>query len=183
MTNGDIADLATVIALTDERKRARGGITAFLVERGTPGFYVGTVERKMGLRGSHSAELIFDNCRVSVDHVIGGEQMIGRGFKTTAQIMDRSRITTGACALGAAQRLLDLCGDYATKRVQFGRAVGELQSIQNILADMTTDIYAARQILYHTAWLRDHGKRIRQEASMVKLFCTEMGCRVANSAV
>ncbi|MBW2022554.1 MAG: acyl-CoA dehydrogenase, partial [Deltaproteobacteria bacterium] len=142
-----------------------------------------TIERKMGLRGSHTAELIFDNCRVPVDNVIGGEPMIGQGFKTAMRVLDKGRLTMGACALGASQKLLDLCIDYSKERVQFGKPICKHQSVQNMLADMATEIYAARQMLYHAAWLRDQGKKVIKEASMVKLFCTEMACRVADKAV
>jgi acyl-CoA dehydrogenase len=183
ITNGDIADIATVITLTDKEKRTRGGITAFVVEKGTPGFSVGTIERKMGLRGSHTCELIFDNCRVPVTQVIGGEPLIGQGFKTAMSVLDKGRLTMGACALGAAQKLIDLSIEYAKQRVQFGKPIAQFQSVGNMLADMATEIYAARQMLYHAAWLRDQGKKVIKEASMVKLFCTEMACRVANNAV
>jgi acyl-CoA dehydrogenase len=183
ITNGDIADIATVIALTDKDKRTRGGITAFVVEKGTPGFSVGTIERKMGLRGSHTCELIFDNCRVPVTQVIGGEPLIGQGFKTAMSVLDKGRLTMGACALGAAQKLLDLSSEYARQRVQFGKPIAQFQSVGNMLADMATEIYAARQMLYHAAWLRDQGKKVIKEASMVKLFCTEMACRVSYNAV
>src|SRR4030042_1918352 len=105
ITNGDIADIATVIALTDKDKRTRGGITAFVVEKGTPGFSVGTIERKMGLRGSHTPDLIFDNCRVAVAQVIGGEPWMGQGFKTAMSVLDKGRLTLGASALGAAAKL------------------------------------------------------------------------------
>jgi acyl-CoA dehydrogenase len=183
ITNGDVADIATVIALTDKEKRTRGGITAFVVEKGTPGFSVGTIERKMGLRGSHTCELIFDNCRVPGTQVIGGEPLIGQGFKTAMSVLDKGRLTMGACALGAAQKLSDLSIEYAKQRVQFGKPIAQFQSVGNMLADMATEIYAARQMLYHAAWLRDQGKKVIKEASMVKLFCTEMACRVANNAV
>jgi acyl-CoA dehydrogenase len=183
ITNGDVADIATVIALTDKEKRTRGGITAFVVEKGTPGFSVGTIERKMGLRGSHTCELIFDNCRVPVTQVIGGEPLIGQGFKTAMSVLDKGRLTMGACALGAAQKLLDLSTEYAKQRIQFGKPIAQFQSVGNMLADMATEIYAARQMLYHAAWLRDQGKKVIKEASMVKLFCTEMACRVAYNAV
>jgi len=183
ITNGDVADIATVIALTDKEKRTRGGITAFVVEKGTPGFSVGTIERKMGLRGSHTCELIFDNCRVPVTQVIGGEPLIGQGFKTAMSVLDKGRLTMGSCALGAAQKLLDLSTEYAKQRVQFGKPIAQFQSVGNMLADMATEIYAARQMLYHAAWLRDQGKKVIKEASMVKLFCTEMACRVAYNAV
>jgi acyl-CoA dehydrogenase len=183
ITNGDVADLSTVLTLTDKQKRARGGITAFVVEKGTPGFCVGTIERKMGLHGSHTCELIFDNCRVPVENVIGGEPMIGQGFKTAMRVLDKGRLTMGACALGAAQRLLELCVAYSKERIQFGKPIARFQSVGNMLADMATEIYAARQMLYHASWLRDQGKQVIKEASMAKLFCTEMACRVADRAV
>ncbi len=183
ITNGDIADVTTVITLTDREKRTRGGITAFVVEKDTPGFYVGTIERKMGLLGSHTCELIFDNCRVPVGNVIGGEPMVGHGFKTAMSVLDKGRLTIGSCALGAAQKLLDLCVEYSKERVQFGKPLARFQSVQNMLANMATEIYASRQMLYHAAWLADQGKKIIKEASMVKLFCTEMACRVADNAV
>jgi acyl-CoA dehydrogenase len=183
ITNGDVAHIATVLAVTDKQKRTRGGITAFVVEKGTPGFSVGTIERKMGLRGSHTCELIFEDCCVPVQQVIGGEALIGQGFKTAMRVLDKGRLTMGACALGGAQELLDLSVAYARQRVQFGKPIAQFQSVQNMLADMATEIYAARQMLYHAASLRDQGRTVVKEASMVKLFCTEMACRVADRAV
>ena len=184
ITNGNVADMATVFALTDKAKRARGGITAFVVEKTDPGFFVGTIERKMGMRGSHTCELIFDNCRIPKDRVIGGDAMIGSGFKTAMKTLDKGRLTMGASALGSAQRLLELSVEYAGQRVQFGKPIAEFQSIQNMLAEMATNIYAGRQMLYHAAWLRDaKGTAVIKEASMVKLFCTQMANRVADMAV
>ena len=184
ITNGDIADMATVFAVTDPQKRARGGITAFIVEKTFPGYKVGTIEKKMGHRGSHTAELIFDNCIVPKENVIGGIKMVGQGFKTAMKVLDRGRIAIGASAVGAAQKLLELSVDYAKQRVQFGRPIANFQAIQFMLADMATQIYAARQILYHAARLRDKmGTSVTKEASMVKLFCTEMVSRVADMAL
>jgi acyl-CoA dehydrogenase len=184
ITNGDIADVATVFAVTDPQKRAKGGITAFIVEKTFPGFYVGTIEKKMGLRGSHTAELIFEDCIVPRENVIGGDQMIGYGFKTAMKVLDKGRLTMGACAVGAAQKLLELSVKYAKQRVQFGRPIAEFQAIQFMLAEMATNIYAARQMVYHAAWLRDQrGTSVIKEASMVKLFCTEMVNRVADMAL
>jgi acyl-CoA dehydrogenase len=184
ITNGDIADVATVFAVTDPQKRAKGGITAFIVEKTFPGFYVGTIEKKMGLRGSHTAELIFEDCIVPRENVIGGDQMIGYGFKTAMKVLDKGRLTMGACAVGAAQTLLELSVKYAKQRVQFGRPIAEFQAIQFMLAEMATNIYAARQMVYHAAWLRDQrGTSVIKEASMVKLFCTEMVNRVADMAL
>ncbi|MGC8719957.1 MAG: acyl-CoA dehydrogenase family protein [Thermodesulforhabdaceae bacterium] len=184
ITNGDIADVATVFAVTDPQKRAKGGITAFIVEKTFPGFYVGTIEKKMGLRGSHTAELVFEDCIVPRENVIGGDAMIGQGFKTAMKVLDKGRLTMGACAVGAAQKLLELSVKYAKQRVQFGRPIAEFQAIQFMLAEMATNIYAARQMVYHAAWLRDQrGTSVIKEASMVKLFCTEMVNRVADMAL
>jgi len=184
ITNGDIADVATVFAANDRQKKARGGISAFIVEKTFPGFYVGAVERKMGLRGSHTCELIFDDCRVPRENVIGGEANVGQGFKTAMKTLDKGRLTMGASALGSAQKLLDLSIAYAKQRVQFGQPIANFQAIQIKLADMATHIYAARQMLYHAAWLRDkRGAAVVKEASMVKLFCTEMANRAADMAV
>ncbi|MFZ5584466.1 MAG: acyl-CoA dehydrogenase family protein [Thermodesulfobacteriota bacterium] len=184
ITNGDVADMACVFALTDKAKRAKGGITAFIVEKTDPGFFVGTIERKMGMRGSHTTELVFDNCRIPADRVIGGDKNVGQGFKTAMKTLDKGRLTMGASALGSAQKLLELCVDYAKQRVQFGKPIAEFQAIQFMLADMATQIYAARQMLYHAAHLRDtKGTAIIKEASMVKYFCTEMANRVADMAV
>lgn len=184
ITNGDIADVATVFAVTDPQKRARGGITAFIVERTFPGYSVGTIERKMGLRGSHTAELVFEDCIVPRENVIGGEAMVGQGFKTAMKVLDKGRLTMGASAVGTAEKLLELSIDYAKQRVQFGKPIAEFQAIQFMLADMATQIYAARNMLYHAAWLRDQrGTAVVKEASMVKLFCTEMVNRVADMAV
>ncbi len=184
ITNGNVADMACVFALTDRAKKAKGGITAFIVEKTDPGFFVGTIERKMGMRGSHTTELVFDNCRIPRDRVIGGDAMIGQGFKTAMKTLDKGRLTMGASALGSAQKLLELCVEYSKQRVQFGKPIAEFQAIQFMLADMATNIYAARQMLYHAAWLRDQrGSAVVKEASMVKLFCTEMANRVADMAV
>lgn len=181
--DGDIADLATVIAITNKQNKNKGGVTAFLVEKGASGFYAGRIERKMGLRGSHTSELIFDNCRVPMENVIGGKEMIGNGFKTAVRIIEKGRLILGACVVGAAQKLLDLCVTHARECIQFEKPIGKFQFIQSMLADMVTEIYAGREMLYHAAWLRDRSKKISKEAAMVKLFCSEMGCRIANNAM
>ncbi|MHB8764050.1 MAG: acyl-CoA dehydrogenase family protein [Deferrisomatales bacterium] len=184
ITTGDVADLATVFALTDRKKRARGGITAFAVERGTPGFRVGRVERKLGLRGTHTCELLFEGCRVPREAVIGGEAMVGQGFKTAMRVLDKGRLAIAASALGGAQKLLELSVEHAKQRVQFGKPIAEFQLVQGMLADMATEIYAGRQMLHHAACLRDRrGAAVTREASMAKLFCTEMAGRVADLAL
>ncbi len=184
ITNGSIADLSTVFALTDREKKARGGISAFLVEKGAPGYSIGGIDVKMGHKGSHTCELIFEDCRVPKDALIGGEAKLGQGFKTAMKILDKGRLTMGAVALGSAQRCLDLSLEHAKQRVQFGKPIGRFQSVQNMLADMATQIYAARQMLHHAAWLRDQrGTAVVKEAAMTKLFCSEMANRVADMAV
>jgi acyl-CoA dehydrogenase len=184
ITNANIADVATVFALTDRAKKAKGGITAFVVTKDSPGLSVGTVERKMGMRGSHTAELVFEDCRVPAENVIGGPDMVGLGFRTAMKTLDKGRLTIAATCLGAAQQCLDLSIDYAKQRVQFGRPIAEFQAIQFMLADMATQIYAARQMLYHAAQLRDdRGTSVIKEASMVKLFCSEMAVQVADMAI
>jgi acyl-CoA dehydrogenase len=183
ITNGDCAHIFTTLAVTDKSKGSRGGITAFIVEKGMPGFSVGKIEKKMGLNGSNVAELLFDNCMVPKENIIGLESMVGQGFKTAMRVLDKGRLSIGACAVGAAQKLLDMSIDYAKQRVQFRKPIGEFQQIQAMLADMATELYAGRQMLYHAANLRDQGKTISREAAMVKLFCTEMACRAADKAV
>jgi len=183
ITNGDIAHVITTMAVTDKSKGSRGGISAFIVEKGMPGFSVGTIEKKMGMRGSNTAELVFDDCLVPKENVIGGEAMVGQGFKTAMKVLDKGRLTLGASAIGASQRLLDMSVAYAKQRIQFGKPIGQFQLIQAMLADMATEIYGARQMLYHASWSRDQRKNVSREAAMIKLFCSEMGSRVADKAL
>ena len=183
ITNGDCADVITTIAVTDEHKRARGGFTAFIIEKDFSGFSVSPPDRKMGLKGSHTNELVFRNCRVPKESVIGGISMTGKGFKTAMRVLDKGRLTMGACALGASQKLLENCLAHLKKLIKSGKPRDDLQTAQFSLADMATEIFAARRMLHDTARLRDTGKNITQEASMVKLFCTEMASRVADRAM
>ena len=183
ITNGDCADFFTVIVVTDEEKRARGGFTALIVERGTPGFSNGPADDKMGIKGSQTTELIFKDCRVPRDNVIGGMAMVGRGFQTAMRVLDKGRLTMGACALGASQRLLDLCVEHVKAKKENGVSWDDLQADQFLLADMATEIYAMRQMLYHSARLRDQGHNVTHEASMVKVFCTEVADRIAGKAL
>jgi len=183
ITNGDCAHVITTLAVTDEDKGARGGVTAFIVENDFPGFSVGPPDKKMGLKGSHTNELVFRNCLVPKENVIGGMAMVGQGFKTAMRVLDKGRLTMGACALGASQKLLDLSIAHVQKMIQSGKSKTDLQAAQFVLADMATDIYAGRQMLYHAARLRDTGKNVTHEASMVKLFCTEMASRIADKAM
>lgn len=183
ITNADAAQLFTTIVLTDETKRASGGVTAFIVEKGTPGFSVGAADLKMGLKGSHTHELVFKDCRVPTENVIGGMERVGQGFRTAMKVLDKGRLSMGACSLGASQKVLQLCVERIRRKTAAGTPKDDLQADQFALADMATQIYAARQMLYHTAWLRDQGKNVSQQASMVKLFCTEMASRIADMAM
>jgi acyl-CoA dehydrogenase len=183
ITNGDCANVITTIVVTDEDKRARGGFSAFIIQNDFAGFSVGPPDNKMGLKGSHTNELVFRNCVVPKDNVIGGMGMVGQGFKTAMRVLDKGRLTMGACALGASQKLLDLSVAHVQQMIQSGKSSSDLQAAQFALADMATEIYAGRQMLYHAARLRDTGKNVTHEASMVKLFCTEMASRIADKAM
>ncbi|MEE8541590.1 MAG: acyl-CoA dehydrogenase family protein [Desulfobacterales bacterium] len=183
ITNADVADVFTTIVVTDEEKRARGGCSALIIEKDFAGFSVGPPDIKMGLKGSQTCELVFKNCRVPKDNVIGGMPMAGKGFNTAMRVLDKGRLTMGACALGASQKLLDMSLAHVKRKIEGGRSKSRLQATLFELADMATQIYAARQMLYHAAWLRDQGNNVTHEASMVKLFCTEMASKIADKAM
>jgi acyl-CoA dehydrogenase len=183
ITNADCAQLFTTIAVTDEVKRARGGVTAFIVEKEMPGLVVGPADVKMGLRGSHTHELIFTNCRIPKENVIGGESMVGKGFHTAMRVLDKGRLSMGACALGGSQRILELCIDRVHQRMDRGETANDLQSANFDLADMAIQIHAARQMLYHAAVKRDQGENVTHEASMLKVFATEMASKIAGKAL
>ena len=183
ITNGDCADVITTIVVTDESRRSRGGFTALIIEKDFPGFSVSPPDLKMGLKGSHTNELVFRNCRVPQENVIGGPPMVGQGFKTAMRVLDKGRLTMGSCALGASQKLLEKCLIFIRELIASGKSRDDLQSAQFSLADMATEIFAARRMLYDTARLRDTGKKVTQEASMVKLYCTEMASRIAERAM
>jgi len=183
ITNGNCAGVITTIAVTDENKRARGGFTAFIIEKNFPGLSVSPPDSKMGLKGSHTNELVFQNCRVPKENVIGGISMVGQGFKTAMRVLDKGRLTMGACALGASQKLLEKCLAHIQDLIDSGKSRHDIQAACFSLADMATEIFAARRMLYDTASLRDSGKNVTQEASMVKLFCTEMASRIADRAM
>ena len=183
ITNADCAHVITTIVVTDEQKGARGGISALIVEKDMPGLTIGPADIKMGLKGSHTHELVFKDCRVPRDNVIGGIPMVGQGFKTAMRVLDKGRLTMGAAALGASEDLLDVCVKHVRGRMNSGEAAADLQSVHFDLSDMATQLYAARQMLLYTAWLRDQGQKVTHEASMVKLFCTEMASRIADQAM
>jgi acyl-CoA dehydrogenase len=180
ITNGPIADVALVVAVTDESRRAHGGITAFLVDKGTPGFSAGVTHKTMGLRGEPLGELIFEDCAVSISNVLG---KVGEGFGLIMESLDEGRATISAAAIGVAERLLEISINYAKQRVQFGKPICEFEGIQLLLADMATELYAARMMLYDTIWRLERGMEIIKEAAMLKLYSSEMVNRVADKAV
>lgn len=179
ITNGDVAGVFTVLAVTDRAQGARG-ITAFLVERGFPGFTVGKLERKMGMRGSHTTELAFDDCEVPAASLLGRE---GEGFRIAMQVLDKGRLVMASCALGALERLVELSVEQAKGRVTFGEPIANRQAIQWMLVNMEMDAYVIRQGVYHAAWKIDRGERATKEAAMVKVLATEAANRAADSAV
>jgi acyl-CoA dehydrogenase len=183
ITNGDCADVFTTIVVTDEDKRAHSRFSAFIIERGMPGFSTGAPDKKMGLRGSQTTELVFRNCKVPRENIIGGQAMVGQGFKTAMRVLDKGRLAMGACAAGASQKMLALCIAHIQKKARSGKSWDDLQAEQFTLADLATETLAARQMLYYASQLRDQGSNISLEASMVKLFCTETASRVADRAM
>ncbi|MEW6202996.1 MAG: acyl-CoA dehydrogenase family protein [bacterium] len=180
ITNGAKADVVIVYASVPRSENHHGGITAFIVEKRTPGFSVGSIEHHMGIRGSSTAELVFEDCRVSAENRLGDE---GAGFAIAMKALDAGRIGLGAGCVGMAQRCLDMSIDFARQRVQFGQPIIKQQAIQFKLAEMATEIHAARQMVYHAAWLLDTGQKATMQSAMVKLFCSQMANRCAYQAV
>jgi acyl-CoA dehydrogenase len=179
ITNGDVAGVFTVLAVTDRSKGA-SGISAFLVEKGSPGFSAGKIERKMGMRGSHTCELAFEGCFVPASSLLGRE---GDGFRIAMQVLDKGRLVMAACALGALGKLVELSVEYAKARVTFGEPIAQRQAIQWMLVDMEMSTYAVRHAVRHAAWKMDRGERATREAAMVKVLATEAANRAADSAV
>ncbi len=181
ITNAPEAGVFTVMARTDLQSKDAKGVSAFIVERNTPGLSVGPADRKMGQRGSHTADVIFDNVRVPATSIIGGKE--GQGFKTAMKVLDKARLNIAAVCVGAAERLLDEALRYAKERRQFGKPIAEFQLIQAMLADSKAEIYAARSMVLEAARKKDSGASITMEASCAKLFAAEMVGRVADRAV
>ena len=180
ITNGGEAEIYTVIALTDKAKGARGA-SAFLVEKDTPGFSFGKKEKKMGIRTSSTRELIFRNCLIPEENIIGRE---GMGFIMTMRVLDKSRPGIGAQAVGIAQGALEAAVDYAQSRIQFGHPIMALPVVQNMLADMATRVEAARLLVYNTARTIDSGaKDFTEESSMAKVFASDTAMKVTTDAV
>lgn len=179
ITSGSVADVITVMAKTDKTKGAKG-ITAFIVEKGTDGLIYSGEENKMGLRGSITSQLVLEDCRIPRENLLGEP---GMGFIGAMDILDRGRTAVGALAVGLAQGVLDECLEYSKQRVQFGRPISSFQATKWKLADMATDIDAARLLVHRAADMEDKGLPFGKEASMAKLFASEMAVRAAVEGV
>ncbi|MER2089857.1 MAG: acyl-CoA dehydrogenase family protein [Sporosarcina sp.] len=179
ITNATEADIFTVMAVTDPSKGAKG-ITSFIIEKDFPGFHVGAVEKKMGLRGSHSAEIIMDNCEVPIENVLSGE---GQGYVNALKILTNGRAGLAARNLGSCQKLLDLSVMYAKERIQFQVPIIEHQAVAHMLAEMAVEIEALRSFTYRVAWMVDEGQTVIKEAAMLKLYGSEVYNRVADKAL
>jgi alkylation response protein AidB-like acyl-CoA dehydrogenase len=180
ITNGGEADIYTVFALTDKSKGARGA-SCFIVEKGTPGFTFGKKEDKMGIRASATRELVFDNCRIPRENLLGRE---GTGFMIAMKTFDKSRPMVGAQAVGIAQGAYEEAARYAKQRHQFGKPISSFQAIQFMLADMATQIEAARALVMQTARMIDEGcKKYSKESAMCKVFASDVAMKVTTDAV
>ncbi len=181
ITNAPEAGIFSVMARTNPAEKGAAGVSAFVVERGTPGLTVGKTDRKMGQKGAHTADVIFDDCRVPAENLIGGRE--GVGFKTAMKVLDKGRLHIAAIATGASERMLDDALRYAIERKQFGKPIAEFQLVQAMLADSRTEIYAARSMILDAARRRDLKQDVSTEASCCKLFATEACGRIADRAV
>ena len=179
ITNGHYADVAVVIAVTDKTKGTHG-LSAFIVEKGTKGFRPGKKENKLGLRASDTSELIFEDCEIPLDNLLGNE---GEGFIDAMRVLDGGRISIAALALGIGRGALDAATKYVKERRQFGKAIAEFQGIQWKLADMATELDAARLLTQRAAVLKDAGRKVTRESAMAKLYSSEVAVRICNDAV
>ncbi|PLT35562.1 acyl-CoA dehydrogenase family protein [Bacillus sp. V5-8f] len=180
ITNGPVADVFTVFAVTDKEKGAKGGITAFLIEKDFPGLIVGKKDKKMGLRGSYTSQIIFEDCIVPDSNVIGE---VGMGYMSALKILAEGRVGLAARSVGSSEKLIELSASYAKERIQFGKPIASNQAIQWMLADMATETAAARALTMEAAKMIDEGKKVIKEASMAKLFASDVFNRVADKAV
>jgi len=179
ITNAGIADLAIVYAKTDKEAGARG-ITAFLVERGMEGFLTKDLHDKLGLRASNTGEIYLENCRVPKENVMGE---VNSGFKIALSTLDFGRFTVAAGCVGSAQGCIDICKEYATQRIQFGKPIASFQLVQQMIADMVVECEAGRLLVYRAGHLKNKGVRNTRETSIAKYYCSEMVNRVAYKAI
>jgi acyl-CoA dehydrogenase len=169
------------MARTNPGTTDASGVSAFIVERDTPGLFVGKPDRKMGQRGAHTADVTFDDARVPAENLIGGVE--GVGFKTAMKVLDKARLNIAGVCVGAATRILDEALNYAMERNQFGQPIAEFQLVQAMLADSQAELYAARSMTLDAARRRDDGEAVTMEAACCKLYASEMVGRVADRAV
>jgi butyryl-CoA dehydrogenase len=180
ITNGGEAEIYTVIAMTDKAKGARGA-SAFILEKGTPGFHFGKKEKKMGIRASSTRELIFDNCRIPKENILGKE---GLGFLIAMRTLDNSRTGVGAQGLGVAQGAFEEALKFARQRIQFGHPIISFQAVQHMLADMAIEIEAARALVYSISrYIDSSAKNITKESAIAKVFATDMAMRITTNAI
>ena len=180
ITNANVGEIFIVLAKTDKKAAGTHGISAFIVAKDTPGFTNGKKEDKLGLRGSDTGELVFEDCLIPMENLLGKE---GEGFKYVMKTLDGGRISIGALGLGIAQGALDKSINYVKERKQFDRPIGSFQAIQNMVADMTTEIAAARHLVYHAAQLSDAGQPFSLESAMAKLFASEVAMRATKNTI
>jgi acyl-CoA dehydrogenase len=169
------------MARTNPADKGAGGVSAFIVEANTPGLSIGKIDKKMGQRGAHTADVIFENCRVPAGQLIGLQE--GMGFKTAMKVLEKGRIHIAAICVGVAERMLRDALNYAIERQQFGQAIADFQLVQAMLADSQAEVYAARCMVLDAARQRDEGRNVSTQASCCKLFASEMCGRVADRAV
>lgn len=178
-TNGAYSDFMTVFVMTDRSQKARG-MSCFVVEKDTPGLEYGSGDNKMGIRGARTHEIVFRDCHVSQENLVGN---LGEGYKLALQVIDRGRVGIAAMGVGVAQRALDLAIKYVKEREVFGCKLEEFQGIRWMLAEMATDVEAARMLTYQAADLKESGKRFSKEAAIAKLFASEASHRVVTNAL
>lgn len=179
ITNALYANSFIIMAMTD-KARGNRGISAFALEKGTPGLKIGKTENKMGMRGSPTSQLIFEDCRVPKESILGQE---GEGFIQALKTLDGGRISIASLALGIAQAAFEAALKYSTEREQFNSSISNFQSVQNHLANMATEIHAARLMIYQAAWLKDNKIPFTKESAMAKLYASEVSSRVTNLAI
>lgn len=181
ITNAPHAGIFTLMARTNPADKGASGVSSFIVERNAPGITIGKPDRKMGHRGAHTADVIFENCRVPATQLMGGQE--GQGFKTAMKVLEKGRIHIAAICVGVAERMLRDALAYAMDRKQFGQPIAEFQLVQAMLADSKAEVYAARCMVLDAARRRDLGQNVSTEASCCKMFASEMCGRVADRAV
>jgi alkylation response protein AidB-like acyl-CoA dehydrogenase len=180
VTNGGYSKTIVAFARTDSNVPKHKGLTSFIVESDFPGYKLGKEEKKLGLNASNTQEVIYEDCMVPEENMLG---QLGDGFKIAMKVLDGGRVGIAAMALGIAQSAYQRSLQYAKERVQFNKPISSLQAIQFKLADMATEIAAARHMVYHSAWLKDQGKPFEKQAAMAKLFASEVAMRVTNQAI